>query len=439
MDIKSFIKRRSLFHIALLVLFTVIIRVGFIFLFIENPNHIPQSGAENDAVEYDALAVSLLNGDGYKYYSDGPPTAQICPVYPLFLASIYYLFGHDYQIVRIIHALIDGVTSLFIYLIALIIFKNHYVGLLSMMMFALHPTKLLYTGYILTETLFTFLLICFAFSLLCAFDAPSKKRFLLAGLLLGLATLCRPTTILFPFFILLTLCVIFWGNKIKIIIYFVTLLIGFWLILSPWIIRNYMVFHTFVPTSTLGGYTLYIGHYLNGVDTIPLSKMPPHIKEKIKNSLKIYNDKASIIIYRRFHIIPAVSEPYIDKIFYKEAVRNICSNPRKFSVLMWKKFLRFWFHLAYPSPSLPRQVMIAIIHGILISFAIVGCIFGFSSWIKRSLPIIILVGYFTLVHMIVLAFGRFNIPVIPYVMIFASWGMLISYNLLRGKRFFPIR
>ena len=55
----------------------------------------------SDPAIYDELAVSILSGKGLSNAS-GKATAFRPPVYPIFLATIYKLFGHNYKIVMLL-------------------------------------------------------------------------------------------------------------------------------------------------------------------------------------------------------------------------------------------------------------------------------------------------------------------------------------------------
>src|SRR3989338_10379603 len=71
----------------------------------------------NDDLQYNIIAKNILDGNGFSYDST-EPTAARGPVYPLFLAATYFVFGYDYNVVRILQSIIGAITCLFIYLIA---------------------------------------------------------------------------------------------------------------------------------------------------------------------------------------------------------------------------------------------------------------------------------------------------------------------------------
>jgi len=67
-----------------------------------------------DEVQYDQVALGLLNEHQYKIV-DG---YLLSPGYPIFLASVYKLFGHNYNAVYYLQFVILGLISFTIYQIS---------------------------------------------------------------------------------------------------------------------------------------------------------------------------------------------------------------------------------------------------------------------------------------------------------------------------------
>jgi 4-amino-4-deoxy-L-arabinose transferase-like glycosyltransferase len=87
---------------------------------------------------------------------------------------------------------------------------------------------------------------------------PLQKA-VIVGVLLALLSYLRPVGLLLPFLIILYY---FKSYGIKPSIKYSGIILAvFILILSPWIIRNYQVFHSFVPVSTNGGFNFLMGNH----------------------------------------------------------------------------------------------------------------------------------------------------------------------------------
>ena len=122
-----------------------------------------------DSPEYDNYALRLLSGLGFSNNLNRPP------MYPSFLAGVYFFFGHNFLAVRIIQALLDSVTCLFAFFIGKRVFGDKRPALLGGLLTAVSPSLIASTSYILTETLTAFLLAA-AVLLLMKAQAESKDR-----------------------------------------------------------------------------------------------------------------------------------------------------------------------------------------------------------------------------------------------------------------------
>ena len=77
----------------------LVVRIGAI-LAIDDPGQVPRSAEDSDAPTYYVIADNIIAGNGYAYGADEPPTARRTPGYPLFIVSIFKVFGRDFNRVR---------------------------------------------------------------------------------------------------------------------------------------------------------------------------------------------------------------------------------------------------------------------------------------------------------------------------------------------------
>src|ERR1700690_1738020 len=137
--------RKFLFGI---IVVAVLLRIGAVALF-----HPPLISDDRD---YDAIARSLAHGDGFKL--DGNPTAYRLPGYPLLLAATYAVFGDSKTPIRIIQVIADVISCLLLFSIGKKMFSEK-VGLLAAAILALFPIQVLYVSHLMTETIFTTILL----------------------------------------------------------------------------------------------------------------------------------------------------------------------------------------------------------------------------------------------------------------------------------------
>lgn len=342
-----------------------------------------------DSPEYDNYALHLLNGLGFSTNLNRPP------LYPSFLAGIYLLFGHNFLAVRIIQALLDSVTCLFAFFIGKRIFRDKRPALLGGVLTAVSPSLIAATSYILTETLTAFLLAASVLLLMKALAEEKKEWWLLSGIVLGLSTLARPVTILFPFFLLAGF-LLFSQRKARDVFFAALFCLGMALPILPWTVRNSLVFHRFIPVSTGGGFNFWVGSYLpwNG-----------------DYNWKDLSDSEELV--------KGLSQIEADRKFLAEGVKNVKQHPAAYALLCVKKIGRFWLQVPGGKQVLDQRPAAKILVFAFQYLLLLLFFFGlFYAWRERNTRIylpVLMVFYFTFVHLFLLAIPRYHIPVLPLV------------------------
>ena len=135
-----------------------------------------------DDAQYDTLAVNLLAGKGFTLDSaTGKPTSWRMPLYPLFLASIYSIFGHNYLAVRIIQCIMSALLCIMIFYIGKMTFGRK-TGFFAALILAFYQPYIYYLYYggpafLFSENLFNFLFLIFILFLVKEFFVnPSLKN-----------------------------------------------------------------------------------------------------------------------------------------------------------------------------------------------------------------------------------------------------------------------
>ena len=249
--------------------------LGFrLFIALRLPNDEPDDGRV-----YAQIAINVLEQHVYSHENQPPYASSLIrlPGYPLFLAGIYKVFGHgNNTAVRVVQAVIDTLTCV---LLALVAFewavdleRKHRAAIIAFILAAVCPFTAIYVATVLTEVATNFLAVAMVLAVTFAFkatdDADNAKRkrawlwWGVSGLLAGLAVLFRPDSGLFAAAVGLTLALslllkrrlIDLPQRIKhFLVYSVLFSVTFCLVLVPWTIRNYRVFHLFQPLSPAHG------------------------------------------------------------------------------------------------------------------------------------------------------------------------------------------
>jgi len=148
----------------------------------------PQRCIMTDSLQYLKLAESLrLQGrfTGSEYDEE-----VRTPGYPLFLAAVQAILKGGIGTVVLIQLLFTILIAFLLYRCGKLLHSER-LGLAAAWLYALNPNAILWSLTVLTETLFSLLLLLSFYALTLAYQR-SQGYWLLSGLLLGMATLTRP-------------------------------------------------------------------------------------------------------------------------------------------------------------------------------------------------------------------------------------------------------
>ena len=255
-----------------IIVCVVLLLAGFAFRFYLA--HFLPNDEPNDGKVYAQMARNLLEQHVYSHATEPPyePSLIRLPGYPLFLAAIYSGFGHTNNgAVRIVQAVSDtaacGLAGFVAFLWEPDQKRKQTAAICALGLSAFCPFTAIYVATILTETLTIFLVMAMCLSATLAFQASTLRRSLifwfLTGIVAAIAVLFRPDSGLFAASIGMTLVITtlieLWKRPNKSadsgVRRRITLATGcaimfsmsFCLVLVPWTIRNYRVFHLFQP------------------------------------------------------------------------------------------------------------------------------------------------------------------------------------------------
>ena len=179
---------------------------------------------------------------------DGPyyTHMMIPPLYPLFLAACYYLFGFNTLAYLIPQVILSALTCVIIYYIAKEIFDEK-AAIMSGYAVALYPDLIFWTNMVRVETLFIFFLAA-AFWIFIKGSMLKKESFIyIASIVFGIACLVRVTLIPFIPILFILEAIFFSEDKIRNLKVAVVSTLIMILVLLPWSVRNFLVFGNFTP------------------------------------------------------------------------------------------------------------------------------------------------------------------------------------------------
>jgi 4-amino-4-deoxy-L-arabinose transferase-like glycosyltransferase len=233
----------------ILLLIALLIRLGWA---LSRPVDAAAVDALPDQREYLSLGQNLLAGRGLQFFDrrfGQSVYAYRMPGYPLFVAAC----GADLRMIRAVQAVLDVATILAVYLLASQLKCDGWVAFIAALLVAFNPFLIYFTGLILSETLFTALLVWGMWLLL-------RSRW--AGLLLLVASVyVRPEALPLPVFIVVTAGVME-GEAARSLAFRAAAAVALTAVaLIPWACRNSRadVLGKMVWTTTNDGITSYDG------------------------------------------------------------------------------------------------------------------------------------------------------------------------------------
>ena len=168
------------------------------------------------------------------------------------------------MVVKLANMCLALTTGLLITSIAGKLSGSRVVAVLAPLLFLFHPGVLIAESRGGVEVLFTCLIVLFMATLYRAMAEGQWWHYAISGAVLGLAVLVRSTPILLPI-ALLAYFLIFAGvsgPKLAICRNIAVMVAAMSVVISPWIIRNYLLTKRFVPTASVLGVSAHAGQYI---------------------------------------------------------------------------------------------------------------------------------------------------------------------------------
>ncbi len=407
----------------------------------------------SDEIHYGKAAVNVLESHGF-CYGRGELCVEPQPLYPLFLSSIFYIFGHNPDMVRFVQLILFALISVLGFLLAKKLF-NRQIGVYSGLLIGLFYPLANYSGRLYRELFFTFLVVLFIYCLYRAYFSEKRIWFGFSGIVLGLIMLTNAVTYFLPLLIILAFLIVykkeFFSKKVLMCFFF--FLFSLIIVLSPWLIRNY--YSTGGSTDIMGGSVLIGRAYL-------IDDLQGEHKEHFVGQLFGYFFAKEIdsqldsrklstfppeIVYRRVDDLSLLgyNQEEIGKILQKEAISKIFNSPNFY-------FLNsFLYLISFNNPMLPNpqtfrvcrmnnlfvnthlEVNKFIKGGIILIIRFIWLLFFFFviyggvKVIKKDILkfswFILIILYFNIVYSLLFAIPRYALPIWPFYIILFVYGL----------------
>ena len=364
--------------------------------------------------EQGRVARSIVLGQGFvnPLFGETGATAYAAPVYPYFMAAVFRVFGIYSRSSAIVIVALNCLFS------ALVVVPLYFYGrgsfgertaIVAGCLWVIFPYSVYWTIMRIWDTWLTTLLISILFLLtleLANTDAVSKWAGF--GLLWGLTILINPVAlaILPPLALWMIYSLHRQGRR--------------WLlpaavcaacviaVMAPWIMRNYLVFHRFIPVRDSLGFELYVGNDGNDAELYDLKVGP------WKNDGE----------WKRFLQLGEIA--YFDE-KGRIAAEYIRSHPGYYVVKCIRRLVNIWTDFWSLSPEFrkddPYSPLVAVLCTLLSIFTLWGLWEAFRKDAFGAMPYLIVLFFYPLVYCFTHTADWYRRPIDPFFVVLAAYAV----------------
>ena len=413
----------------------LLIRVVVLARLTISPYLLPTHG---DMHFYNDWAQRLLGGqlaDHLAFYG--------LPGYAYLLAALYKLAGYSPFVPALLQTLLDAGTAMLIYKVSIGIFpgtaKRHaqIAGLVAAAGWALFVPAQTYAAILMPTAWVVFIFWLIVWRIISRKNAPEVWEALTLGLLVGLtATAIATILFLIPFLIgaILLKPAISTHSQLRTrISALVLLFLGAAVGTSPCWVHNRLIAHDHVFLSAHGGINFWIG---NNPSANGYPRFPPGLRAgqaaMLQDSIDAAESAAGHSLKRGqvSHYWSAKARDYIE------------GDPAAWLRLLALKLRTFWSAFQYDDLSIitilreQRVTFPGIYFGLVAAFALPAMILGWKTapagrWVTLAiaLQMLALLPVFTT--------ERYRLPVVPGLLVFAAFGLVMFFSNLAAGKFRP--
>jgi 4-amino-4-deoxy-L-arabinose transferase-like glycosyltransferase len=354
----------------------------------------------------DDVARSLIVGGGFVHslnprpgcpyhFTPGTPFDFEPPLAAWWVGLVYFAIGPNIFLARIVQCLMDACVCPLLYVLARRMTVDRGTALLSAFLYAVYPLAIAICLGLYYQVPMNLALI---WLVLCLIAPVTWRNGLWAGVALALSALAKPVTL--PLIALLpVLKFLGWlRGKISLracLLWCLSFVAASLAILTPWTVRNYLVFHRFVPVQNGAGAPLMLGS-----------------KEK-------YIDVDCAAVHEKYDSEMKYPPGEYERVAINNHVDHLRQAPLDYLRFLTKKFAFTWYNTEGKTKNWPTLLLQAP----FLLLAIVGLIGVPRLWRQNGngyVPALVL--YICAVQVVFLPLVRYTLAVMPLVMVIAAVG-----------------
>lgn len=411
--------------VGFIVVVAFVVRICFVYFYFVSAAQRMASNNLPFGYEAGAVAAAIAQGKGFssplKTIQTGP-TAWFSPIYPYLLAGVFKVFGVYSYISSVVIRCIDNVFSACtcwpIYTIGAKAFSRR-IGAVAAWIWVLFPTSLFFsTVWVWDTALSAFILALIVATTLELRGSERLSSWIGYGALWAVGSMVNPAVVaILPPLALWAL----WPLRRR----FATagrLVLACSVIFAagimPWTIRNYVVFHKFIPFRSNFGLELWLGNN-------------PLVPEMWAPNLHPNEDVSEAAKYARMTEIPYMQEKQ------QEAVQFIRTHPLDTLNLTLHRFSNHWIAMDEPSleswSRLPLGAKLTVLANCLFpALSLLGVLIAYRERNEAAVPLASVMLFFPLIFYITHPSSRYRHPIEPVMLVLAVYAAAYPVTQLLG-------
>ena len=372
-----------------------------------------------DEQQYAELGQNVAAGHGLAW-GPGRLTSIRPPLYPGVLAAVWAISPGNLQAVRVLQILLALATAAMVYILGSRLYGFTAAAWAAAVTW-LYPSLIFFNFLILTETLFTFLLVGFVLLAVVTVQSPRAWTALLCGLALGLAALTRSILWPLPLILCPLLAVLIRAPLARRITLPSLVFAGYALVIAPWAIRNTQLQEVVTIVDTMGGINLRMGNYEYTPD------------DRMWDAVALDGEKSWV--YGLTTDLPGqtITEGQKEKWAQRKAIAYMRAHPGVTVRRAFIKFADFWglereFPAGVQNGLYAPPAWLSVTASLAIVLAYMALVTAGASgiWLAAPadwrlhvvllLPIAVIMG----AHTIVFGHSRYHLPLMPLFAVYAA-------------------
>jgi hypothetical protein len=359
------------------------------------------------------IAQSLVEGNGFgsPFHGRTGPTAHMPPIYPSIVAGVFLIFGAYTKASALtmmgLDSLFSAMTCVPVFLIARRSFSAG-AAMWAGWSWAIFPYAIYFSADFIWVTTLTTLLLALIFLAALRLEGAPLSTWAGFGALTGVAALADPVVLSVAPLLALWSCYRLLRKKQGWLLPALAAALAFGFTVAPWMMRNYRVFHAFVPFRDNFGLELYVGNNGNTWHFAPIGFHP----SSTDGEMREYARMGELAYMRRKQT---------------QALEWIRNHPGDFAVLslrragyMWTNYWSFSRRYLEAEPLDPANIFLCTSLTVL---ALAGLRRAFRLGAGVAMPYAIALFFFPIVYYVTHPEDYYRRPIDPIFVVLAAYAM----------------